>query len=906
MSQALAVVDFNTKQKTSYCIDLDTRDRQIAENCARIKGRIEARPDRSDRIAVVCYGPSLEDTWEQLREFEYIITCSGAHKFLIDRGIVPTWHAEVDPRPHKADLIGAPHRDVEYLIASVCHKAVLDLLEGYKVKLWHVYSHESERAIPIAYARGEWCLTGGTNVGLRSLVLARFLGFRKITLFGMDYSFKVDGTQHAGWHPKEIPNIYAVPVSGEVFYTNPPMHQYAQSFFKEINKLGDIELDVVGTGLLQAQIREHLKTKPLIENREPSMIAAASPAIASPEYLEQNRALHQQNPAYGISGSKRADVVKKLIESTKPATVLDYGCGKGTLAAALPFPIWEYDPAIPGKDAPPRPAELVVCTDVLEHIEPDYLDSVLMDLARCTIKVCYAVIHTGPAAKTLPDGRNAHLIQQKKAWWKAALSKYFAVASLDERGVELVAVLGPKPKQKENNVIAPALDFSKRITPVRKELTEARFYTPNENTHWRARSLIDKEPATIAWIDTFAAGEVLYDIGANVGGYTCWAARRRGVKVVAFEPEAGNYAMLCRNMELNGVEGVAYPLALTDQTRLSEIFLASREVGSSCNSFGEPVGFDLKARDGIRQGAVGMPLDAVVQMLKSQGDLFLAAPKHIKIDVDGFEYKVVRGMADLLASGTLKSLLVEVNANLPEHRDMLDFLASFGYTHDPAQFEAAQRKDGAFKGCGECVFTKCDPVEKAVLDKLANAEMRTFPFPHLYVEDVFPEPITQLPDNAAYQSLMDARGTPGYPQRYVAKAPPSLAWMNNGKLRALLDKRFGVKSRSDETLLLRDFAGYEIGPHTDTPAKGITALFYITPDWTEAEHGTTLYQPINKQFTDPKGKHHKLDGFTEVWTAPGKPNSVLIFARTDKSFHGCKRYQGQFRHRDILLWDSKK
>jgi hypothetical protein len=75
--------------------------------------------------------------------------------------------------------------------------------------------------------------------------------------------------------------------------------------------------------------------------------------------------------------------------------------------------------------------------------------------------------------------------------------------------------------------------------------------------------------------------------------------------------------------------------------------------------------------------------------------------------------------------------------------------------------------------------------------------------------------------------------------------------------------------------------------------------------WSEAEHGTTIYEPLISGFTDKEGKHFDFDGFREVWTAPGKPNSVLIFARTDNSFHGCKPYDGE-RSRDILLWDSKR
>lgn len=444
----MIVADFDKKMDTTYCIDLDTRDRQVLESCQRVKNRLMAQADHDGHIAVVCYGPSLQDTWEQLRGFDKIITCSGAHKFLIDRGIIPTWHCEVDPRQHKADLIGTPHKDVEYLIASVCNRKVFDLLDGFNAKLWHVFSHEAERdGIAQAFPRGDWLITGGSNIGLRAMVLARFLGFKKMTVFGMDFSFKETGEQHAGWHPKELGNIHAVEVEGKRYLTNPPMHQYAQEFFKEVTKIGAIEVDFVGDGLLQAKVRERLKTKPLIPIQEKrALIAAILPNVISAEYLEQNRMLHQTNPAYGVGGSRRADIVRQLIEKTKPSSVLDYGCGKGTLGASLAIPIWEYDPAIPGKDQTPRPADLVICTDVLEHIEPDYLDHVLLDISRCTMKMCYAVIHTGPAKKTLPDGRNTHLIQKPLEWWKEQFAKYFTIHLMGEVGKEISVLLAPKRK----------------------------------------------------------------------------------------------------------------------------------------------------------------------------------------------------------------------------------------------------------------------------------------------------------------------------------------------------------------------------------------------------------------------------------------------------------------------------
>src|SRR5205814_10155490 len=139
---------------------------------------------------------------------------------------------------------------------------------------------------------------------------------------------------------------------------------------------------------------------------------------------------------YGVAGGKYAPVVTGLVARFKPKSILDYGCGKGYLAKALDFPIWEYDPAVPGKDNPPRPAELVICSDVLEHIEPDKLDLALDDIKRCVIKLAFFAIYTGPAKKTYADGRNTHLSQHDSDWWLAKLKESFdvGIGGLQRRG----------------------------------------------------------------------------------------------------------------------------------------------------------------------------------------------------------------------------------------------------------------------------------------------------------------------------------------------------------------------------------------------------------------------------------------------------------------------------------------
>lgn len=889
----IAVADFTEKQETSYCIDLDTRNRQVVEGCNRVKDRLQAVPDHDGHIAVVCYGPSLEETWEQLCAFDKIITCSGAHKFLVDRGIIPTWHAEVDPRPHKADLIGTPHKDVQYLVASVCHQAVFDLLDGYNVKLWHVFSHESDRKVPMAFARGEWSITGGSNVGLRCMVLARFMGFRRMTIFGMDYSFKNDGTQHAGWHPKEIPHVHAVQVGDEFFYTNPAMHQYAQEFFKEITKLGDIKLALVGNGLLQAQYRERMSNGTLeTKSDKPAPIAAVLPQVISPEYLALNKQLHAENPDYGVSGSKRADVVRKMVAATKPLSVLDYGCGKGTLAMSLPFPIWEYDPAIPGKDAPPRPADLVVCTDVLEHIEPEFLEAVLLDLARCTQKVCYVVVNTGPARKILPDGRNTHLIQQPREWWQQTLAHHFTVAKIDSNEVEITAILGPR--KPDTPKVAPALDISNRTTPVRYKSTEIRFYTPNDQTHWRARSLITKEPCTIGWIDSMQAGDVLYDVGANVGGYSILAAKHRGVKVYAFEPEAENYALLVRNIELNQVDVEAFCLAICEKERFATLHLSARGSGGSGHTFAE------NAHNGshITQSAIGISIDELV----ARG---LPQPTHIKIDVDGLEHLVIKGADEALLYA--ESVLVEIDPKIAAHPAIITTLQTIGFVVDPKQVEGATRKEGQFKGVAEYVFrrpqreqpnmTTKGPLEEYF--KALKMEVITEPFPHIYIEHALPQDIyrrmVQYLYDAQWEPIGDVRPVKGYPERFVAEVDWELCGLHD-----VLCERFGIEEDglTNETLLVRDMPGYEIGPHTDSPKKVITALFYL-----RGEEGTSLYTPKDKGFTCKGGPHYEFKDFDKVATMPFKPNSMFAFLKSDKSFHGVEKTQYQ---REVLLCDIRR
>src|SRR5579862_5635119 len=113
------------------------------------------------------------------------------------------------------------------------------------------------------------------------------------------------------------------------------------------------------------------------------------------------------------------------------------------------------------------------------------------------------------------------------------------------------------------------------------------FHASNDLVAWRINSLLQKEPETVQWIDTFRPDDLFLDIGANIGLYSLYAAISRGVQVIAFEPESQNYALLNKNIFLNQMDGKvkAYPIALSDEMAWSELNVNEFKEGSSCHNF---------------------------------------------------------------------------------------------------------------------------------------------------------------------------------------------------------------------------------------------------------------------------------------------------------------------------------
>lgn len=149
--------------------------------------------------------------------------------------------------------------------------------------------------------------------------------------------------------------------------------------------------------------------------------------MISDEYRRLNSQLHKQRPTYGANGFKHADKVRTLMVELGTDDVLDYGCGKASLSKEIPCQ--NYDPCLPKYAGLPVPADIVACFDVMEHIEPEYLDVVLSHISELARKAAILVIATHPdRSKSLPDGSNPHRIVESPEWWASKVDKYMPVA----------------------------------------------------------------------------------------------------------------------------------------------------------------------------------------------------------------------------------------------------------------------------------------------------------------------------------------------------------------------------------------------------------------------------------------------------------------------------------------------
>lgn len=202
------------------------------------------------RASIACYGPSLANTWQKLRR--PIITVSGAHDYLVERGMAPDYHVDCDPRPHKPEMLKKPQEATTYLMASVCHPLFWNALQGRSVRLWHLINGDDLKTVAwVAQnhpAGMKSMIGGGSSVGMRAMNVAAALGYRKFDIHGMDCSFTKN--RHAGAHTGGQQAETLVKAGDRIFKTTQQMLQAAIEM-EHFLQQQDAEVRFYGDGLMQ-------------------------------------------------------------------------------------------------------------------------------------------------------------------------------------------------------------------------------------------------------------------------------------------------------------------------------------------------------------------------------------------------------------------------------------------------------------------------------------------------------------------------------------------------------------------------------------------------------------------------------------------------------------------------------
>lgn len=209
---------------------------------------------------------------------------------------------------------------------------------------------------------------------------------------------------------------------------------------------------------------------------------------------------------------------------------------------------------------------------------------------------------------------------------------------------------------------------------VRHHEHDFEFSVPNSLNFYRVNTFSTKEPETLEWIDSIPQNAILWDVGANIGLYSCYAAKSKNCRVYAFEPSVLNMELLARNISLNDLASMVtiVPLPLTDAISTSTLNMTTMEWGGALSTFGQGYGHDgLPLKVVFSFSTIGLSMSDAVKLLN------LPAPDYIKIDVDGIEALILKGGHEILSN--VQSVLIEINEGFERQKvDSYRYLTNAG------------------------------------------------------------------------------------------------------------------------------------------------------------------------------------------------------------------------------------
>lgn len=218
----------------------------------------------------------------------------------------------------------------------------------------------------------------------------------------------------------------------------------------------------------------------------------------------------------------------------------------------------------------------------------------------------------------------------------------------------------------------------------------------NEKSFWRFRNLEKKEPETHDFLSSISDGDMLWDIGANIGQMTLSAAKQSNCKIISFEPDPANFFILQNNIFINnlGNRVMALCMPLSDNNSIVGLPFDQNSIG-----FFNAGRSNLSIFDNTKDTQVHNSILAS----SMTGDSFLALypeslPTHLKIDVDGIELNILFGLKNVLKSNRLKSIIIEAihSGDDANSSDIIDFLSSFGFKRNKSRESKIKLNDQIF------------------------------------------------------------------------------------------------------------------------------------------------------------------------------------------------------------------
>ena len=421
---------------------------------------LQACPYDDRTFVMICGGPSIAEHLDEIREKcakpdEYLVACSNmTAKYLLSHDIVPHVHFIIDPQRKKIRDLSQTDPSIEYWINVACHPAVFDTLDkaGIVPKAFLCDFDAEGRAIQAvkenmpAGMAPFMVVQGGTMAGLRAMNIADGRGFRRMEYYGFDATVRLgDGKAQAYAYDKKRGEAIIEVICDrcqERFDTTLIFQRQVNEFLSWRQNMPWMDVRIIGGGLIDHYNQHYEAERP-------------KPATHrfTPEYAALQKQLHADSAgAYGTAGKEYAQTIfhmtSQLAKRIGSCSVLDYGAAQGLTMAEVrkSFLLHPsitdacYDPFVTGIDNVPNPADFLICTDVLEHVEPECTDAVLDHIAALTKRVAFLSISLRPAVKTLADGRNAHINLRPAEKWLRDLTKRFVLAEVQARPDVLLVV----------------------------------------------------------------------------------------------------------------------------------------------------------------------------------------------------------------------------------------------------------------------------------------------------------------------------------------------------------------------------------------------------------------------------------------------------------------------------------